>query len=421
MGDEFESDGIKYAVTGTQPNTCAILPGALAGMEDVVVPSEVTFEDNVFTVVSVGEDCFRGSDVLRSVTLPATVTEIGSNAFADCERLTSLVWQAHSVVPSHVVKEIGNPNLLLYVDDLGYASESQGCIVVADGVCESLELTPGYPFTPVSAFTANSSRMVKEFRQKTYIGTCAGWETVVLPFDAAEVYAENLGSSLTPMESVGEDHSLRPYWLYEGDASGDWTPASEIRAGVPYIISTPNNSAYADGYNVDGPVVFSSGQPQRITPETTEPYAVDWASGRQFRSLWLPLPKEEAEDAMGLNVGMNWLTDDDGELLPPGSAFHVGVTPKPLEAYVTRIGAERAMKVMGGQSGVLPVIAESSLEMRVADGALSLRSVTDRTVHVFTPDGASVRVLELKAGEAVTINGLTPGIYIAAGRKVIVR
>ncbi|MDE5887676.1 MAG: hypothetical protein K2H46_08835, partial [Muribaculaceae bacterium] len=99
----------------------------------------------------------------------------------------------------------------------------------------------------------------------------------------------------------------------------------------------------------------------------------------------------------------------------------VGVTPKPLEAYVTRIGTERAMKVMGGQSGVLPVIAEGSLEMRVADGALSIRSAMDRTVQIFTPDGASVRVLELKAGEAVTISGLIPGIYIAAGQKVIVR
>ena len=421
VGDKFESDGIEYAVTGTQPKTCAIMHGALAGIENVVVPAEVTFKDEVFSVVAVGEDCFRGSEVLRSVTLPSTVVEIGTGAFEDCKRLTSLVWQARSVVPGRVVKEIGNPNLLLYVDDLNYASESQGCIVVANGVCESLELTPGYPFTPVRTFTANRSRMVKEFTQKTYIGVCAGWESIVLPFDVTEVYAENLASSLTPMESVGEDHRLRPYWLYEGDATGDWTPASSIKAGVPYIISTPNNSAYPDIYNVNGPVVFSNDQPQRITPETTAPYQVDWASGRQFRSLWLPLSETEAATAMGLNVEISGMTDDEGNLLPPGSVFHVGVTPKPLEAYVTRLRAERAMKVMGGQSAVLPVIADGSLEMRVTDGRLCLRSTTDRTVHVFAPDGTSVRVLELKAGVTANVDDLTPGIYIAAGRKVIVR
>ncbi|MDE6510510.1 MAG: hypothetical protein K2L00_00220, partial [Muribaculaceae bacterium] len=189
----------------------------------------------------------------------------------------------------------------------------------------------------------------------------------------------------------------------------------------PCIISMPNSSAYPEDYRIDGNVVFSSSAPQRITPETTAPYAVSWASGRQFRSLWLPLTKEEAEDAMGLNVGISWLTDDDGEPLPPGSAFHAGVTPKPLEAYVTRIGSERAMKVMGDKSGVLPVIADGSLEMRAIDGALYLRSATDRKVYVFTPDGAILRMLELKAGVAVSVDDLTPGIYIVAGRKVIVR
>lgn len=420
-GDEFEYDGIWYTVVDTGEKTCKTKDSGNGVAGNLIIPAAASYENEEYSVIEIGQESFRGSESLLSVTLPASIQVIGTDAFANCQSLTSLVWTRHERLSRNVTDEIGNPNILLYVDSIRFAPEGMGANVVADGVCEYLDVTPGHAFTPLTPFTALQSRMVKEFTQKTYIDICAGWETIVLPFEANEVYAENIGSPLTPFAALTDMQAQRPFWLYEADEAGLWKEASGIRAGVPCIISMPNNPGYVSGYSIEGDVVFSSSEPQRITPETTAPYAVDWASGRQFRSLWLPLLREEAEDAMGLNVGMSWLTGDDGELLPPGSAFHAGVTPKPLEAYVTRIGSERAMKVMGGQSGVLPVIADGSLEIRVEDGALLLRSAANRKEFVFTPEGAILRMLELKAGETIAINDLIPGIYIVAGRKVILR
>ncbi|MDE5887675.1 MAG: leucine-rich repeat domain-containing protein [Muribaculaceae bacterium] len=420
-GDDFEYKGIWYTVVDAEEKTCKTKDHGNDVAGNLVIPAAANYENEEYRVIGIGDGSFSGSADLRSVSLPTTIESIGNDAFADCGRLTSVVWTRNESLSRDVIDGIGNPNLLLYVDSLQFAPEDPACLVVADGVCEFLDITPGYAFTPVRSFTANRSRMVKEFTQKTLIGVCAGWETIVLPFDADEVYSENIGSRLTPFAALTDIKEQRPFWLYEADETDLWKEASGIKAGVPYIISMPNNHEYVADYNIEGRVEFSNDEPQLITPETTAPYAVTWASGRQFRSLWLPLSEMEAETVMGLNVGIEDLTDDEGTILLPGSAFHEGVTPKPLEAYVTRIGAERAMKVMGGQSTVIPVMADSGLEVRAEHGAIYFLSATDRKVYVFTPEGALLRRLQLKAGEAMTVDDLTPGIYIAEGRKVIVR
>lgn len=51
----------------------------------VVIPSKI----NGVTVTTIGTDAFLGLNI-TSVTIPANVTEIGSNAFADCTNLTSV-------------------------------------------------------------------------------------------------------------------------------------------------------------------------------------------------------------------------------------------------------------------------------------------------------------------------------------------
>lgn len=51
----------------------------------VVIPSKI----NGVTVTTIGTDAFLGLNI-TSVTIPASVTEIGANAFADCTNLTSV-------------------------------------------------------------------------------------------------------------------------------------------------------------------------------------------------------------------------------------------------------------------------------------------------------------------------------------------
>lgn len=387
---------------------------------DLVIPNQVSYESNEYIVVEVGEQGFSGSSHLTSISVPSTIESIGKNAFSGCERLTSLEWRGKQQMPDGVVEAIANPNLLVYVEDTQYAPEILDHNVVSDGICEHLVLTPDYPFTPVSDFTAKSSSFTKDFLQTTPVDGCAGWETIVLPFDVTRVVGPD-GKAVTAFDAVTDVSRQRPYWLYEADSTGEWKSASAINAGVPYIISMPNNPRYNPAYNIHGAVTFSNPNPQLIATSTTAPYATTWASGSEFRSLWLPLDDSEKATAMGLNVGIDNLTDDDGVFLAPGSAFHSGVLPKPLEAYVVSNGNTKAFRIWGSQSAVLMLPDEDGLKISQDGGILTLQSSGDRVVEIFSADGTLLRRIELKADFPVYIEGLPQGVCLIAGRKVIIR
>ena len=67
----------------------------------VVIPSKI----NGVTVTTIGIDAFLGLNI-TSVTIPASVTEIGSNAFADCTNLTSVNYAGDW---SNLTIQSGNP------------------------------------------------------------------------------------------------------------------------------------------------------------------------------------------------------------------------------------------------------------------------------------------------------------------------
>ena len=56
--------------------------GKISGV--LVIPSEVTFEGQSYTVTTIGERAFSGCTDIRMVSIPSTVTTIGSYAFYGC-------------------------------------------------------------------------------------------------------------------------------------------------------------------------------------------------------------------------------------------------------------------------------------------------------------------------------------------------
>lgn len=426
LARDFEYDGLTYTVTDTDDRTCMTKAGTedLAGNTvegNLMIPDSVSDGSVYYKVIGIGENGFRGSADLNSISLPSSIEMVGDNAFSGCERLTSLIWRGKRQMQSGIVEAIGNPNLLVYVDDAKFAPQNLDHNIVADEACYNLVLTPGYPFTPVNDFTAIHSSLTKEFIQTTPLDGCAGWETLVLPFDAQSVRVNDARGELTPFPLITDIQSQFPYWIYEADSEGEWELADSIKAGVPYLVAMPNNPDYEVRYNINGYVIFSCEEPTLITASTTSPYAVAWASGREFRSLWLPLDDEQAMDAMGLNVNMYDLTDDEGALLLPGSAFHVDVDPKPLEAYVTRNGSSNAFRISGAQSNVLRIADDNGMKITADGGILYLQSIGDSTIDIFSIDGTVVRKLRLKGGIQYTVNDLFPGIYIVCGQKLIIK
>lgn len=56
----------------------------------MVIPEKIVFEDEEFTVTSIGDFAFNGCANVSAVTIPNSVTRIGVNAFSYCSGLTSI-------------------------------------------------------------------------------------------------------------------------------------------------------------------------------------------------------------------------------------------------------------------------------------------------------------------------------------------
>ena len=63
---------------------------------DLVVPEKITWNGNQYTVTSINSYAFS-NDLITSISLPASITEIGEYAFSNCKELSSIV------IPSNVV------------------------------------------------------------------------------------------------------------------------------------------------------------------------------------------------------------------------------------------------------------------------------------------------------------------------------
>ncbi len=57
---------------------------------DVVIPSEVVLNGETYTVNEIGTNAFAGSKLMTSLSLPASVTTIGSGSFSLCTALSSI-------------------------------------------------------------------------------------------------------------------------------------------------------------------------------------------------------------------------------------------------------------------------------------------------------------------------------------------
>ena len=88
--DAVEIDGIYYnLVKKMKVAEVATNPNKYSG--NVIIPETITFEDEVYTVTSIGDGSFYECTDLTSVAIPNSVTSIGKSAFSTCSKLSSIV------------------------------------------------------------------------------------------------------------------------------------------------------------------------------------------------------------------------------------------------------------------------------------------------------------------------------------------
>ncbi|MDE7462152.1 MAG: chitobiase/beta-hexosaminidase C-terminal domain-containing protein [Muribaculaceae bacterium] len=350
-----------------------------------------------------------GLKKLRYAVLPKEATSIvGAQALVSaCPNICAVKWTAPIAVPSNFSESFPNKNLLIYLDARAYAPASTPNVIVAGQATDGIILTDGYPFYCPEAFTANRAEITRDFSMTSGMGEAQGWETIALPFSADRFEHESAGSITPFAAATGED---TPFWLY-GLSSGGWEAASEIEANTPYIISMPNNEAYADRFNLNGKVrIYAENVEVPVTQDGESTYG-----SRHFRTSMMPM---EASTAF-YNLNDAMLTGG----YRPGSVFIPGLRDvRPLEAYMTTNSPERAIRIFNDFTHVdlLPAFGDDGLSVRSLNGAIIISSMTERDVRVMDAAGAVVASPRLMPGEETRIDSLPHGVYFVGGIKVII-
>ena len=336
------------------------------------------------------------------------------------QRLTTVMWPLGDAnMPAGRISENGNPNILFWTTNSANAPEDARNIVVYSsidgafpdkGEAEEITLEAGYPFNAHRPVEAKQVVFSKLFGQETVPGKCQGWETIALPFTPDRMFHES-GTEIMPFSLwPGVDEAPRPFWLYTAAEGSDWQPAERIIAGMPYIISMPNNPDYIYYYNLAGRILFMASD-VTLGTEDSAPLTTTWKS-RDFTATFMPV---EERGILSLNVN----GEENGV---SGSRFVPDAETLPFGAYAKDSGSLRSIPVFDDSGIALPSITESGLAVdSPAPGTIRISSLYDCRVAVTAITGITVATADVRAGETVRVDGLAKGLYIVAGKKIMVK
>jgi len=333
--------------------------------------------------------CYSLTNLNISGFNTADVTSM-ANMFNYCSSLAS-IQAGNAVIPDSVYAQIGNPNLLLYVNEASLAPSSVTNVVV-NGAAENIVLTDveqgNNNFYCPQEFTAHRISYTHNYRQATQVGVSRGWETIVLPFTVQAITHEKNG----PLAPFGVDGG-KPFWLRQLTENG-LVSAQQIEANMPYLISMPNNGRYPADYNQAGNVTFSA---NNVVVPMTEQREM---SGNN--RMLIPTTMRVAQSPSVYAINRNASYENN----PEGSIFVADYREvRPFEAYVEHTNGARFISLDDLSEGDVTNI-QAIHDIASAD-----------VVKVYNLSGVL-----LKTGKRQEVmSQLSKGIYIVNGVKVVVK
>ncbi len=343
---------------------------------------------------------------LVTVDMPAAMNAYGNGVFAGNPGLCAIVWHSAALrVDGRLTEGTTNPNLLMY---LPYGDPTGECGVmnrIENGYASAIRLTDRYPFHAPQSFTAREISYTRHFSKPTIIGTCAGWETIALPFRVETI--NDAVSEIRPFATAKDDD--RPFWLYRPTAAG-WEMTGEILAYEPYLISMPNNPEYIDSYNILGEVRFSA--TNAAVEATPEPEGKPCFSGSL---LFAEFGGRTADEQFRI------INDEKLDGNEPGSVFVGGLRDvRPFECFMMSNDSRRMIPIFDNSS-IEELMSWQGVKIWTEGNELCIRSAVGCRIPVYDLKGVPVRMAEVRSGEVCRVRGLDTGIYIVCRSKVIIR
>ncbi len=258
--------------------------------------------------------------------------------------------------------------------------------VFIGGVADKVVLTDRSPYvtgfgSTEGEYYVKSIEYTRNFNKSTRIGKSSGWETLVLPFNVAEMTTAD-GRTLAPFGSSLPADAY--FWLAELTADG-FQLANAIQANRPYLIAMPNSEEYQPEYNITGDVTF------RATDQMLH-LSQDATSSEGSSMMLTPTYKDIAlTDAAQLFA----INDTVYQGYMPGGVFVRGQRAvRPFEATITQTSGAK-------QRTFIPIDfpAATGIDLPTLAGGQS----TPTVIYDLT-------------GRPVTAP--TRGLYLVKGRKV---
>ncbi len=172
--EEVTIDGIKYDVVTKAKQATVISGGNYSG--NFVIPSEITYNDVICSVTSIGENAFRSCEGLTSIEIPNSVTFIGDNAFNGCTGLKE-VHISDIAAWCGIDFGSGSANPLYYAKNLYLNGELVTKLVIPDGVKEIKNYAFYYCTGLTSVTIGNSVTSIGDMA----FYNCSGLNSITIP------------------------------------------------------------------------------------------------------------------------------------------------------------------------------------------------------------------------------------------------
>ena len=230
---DFYMNGIYYSINGT--NVTVQNNGSFNSYSgDIVVPAEVTYEGQTYTITSIGYQSFRDCTNLTSIRLPETVHYIMNEAFMGCSALTSVS------IPSSVATM--------------YQNIFKGCSALTDINC-SWQTPRSINANNFDADTYANATLHVPFGTKSSYQNTVPWSSFTHIEETSKFMVNGIYYNVTGTNTVEVTYRDTNFNYYSGSVS---IPSSVTYAGRTYTVTAVGRSAFRQSSNLTSVTIPST-------------------------------------------------------------------------------------------------------------------------------------------------------------------